>query len=259
MSARRRLLSALLLYHVIAISVDAVPDPARMKPVASAAPVASDAVSRALTPVFNGLAAVVAALEPGLYRVTGPLRLLTRPYINAGLRQRWNMFTEPVVYDHYLRVDYYLAPTGTSTASRFQELVLPVGREDRVRLLHDFRDKDLINLLIAVYTPPIGPIDPALPQDDLGMVAHYFRRRFESGSDPPVRVVRTEIWYGSAPIPPPGESVAPAVLASRLDALLNYYDGPAPAVPVAAGARPGVTATERQADIVWTLAYVDGS
>ena len=70
------------------------------------------------------------------------------------------------------------------------------------------------------------------------------------------RVARVELWYGAAPTPPRGQVTAADVVEARLKAIEPFHDGPALVASSAPAIRPR-GATEQEADLVWTLLYVD--
>jgi hypothetical protein len=257
MAGRTRFLSALLLFHAIAIGVDAIPSPdglIAVKP--EVRHPANDAVAARLTPLFDRAAIEIARLEPMIYSALEPLRKVTRPYINAGLRQGWTMFTEIEAADHYMRLDYYVASAGSTTPQRIQELVLPVGRDDRIRIGHDFRDKAIVNLMVAFFDDQSKPGSAPEHPDGFRPLVRYFTSRYRSRElSDGERIVRTEVWWGSALIPPPGQSL-PGTREARLDALTRLYGGPVPSVlGLSSPHAPGDQ--EQDADITWKLEFVD--
>jgi hypothetical protein len=258
MSGRLWLLSVLVLFHVVAVTVDAIPSPDELRSVQTEIRhPAGDVVSHLLTPLFDAVAIHVASVEPIVYRAVQPLRVVTRPYINAGLRQSWKMFTVPELYDHYMRLDYYVTSPGSPQPRRIQELVLPAGREDRVRILHDFRDKAVLNSMSALLEPQSSPTSAGDAPDGLVPLVRYFTNRYrEQSFTDGDTIVKTEVWWGAAPIPPPGESIPEAILQSRLDALTHYYGGPVASV-LGASSPHELAAEEREADLTWKLQFVD--
>jgi hypothetical protein len=190
----------------------------------------------------------------------------------TGLGQNWKMFSSPSSDHRYLRARYYVGlrvesgagagdPLWTAT-----ELILPAHREDQLRFLQSyrdsFRDKALAVALERFYTARDVSLvrrdtkSEELP-DDLAPIARYFARRFEGvmlRSDE--RVLRTEIWSGTAPMPPPGSTPNQTLTEARLAVLRKYYEGPVqnhfgrPVYPVYHRA-------EREADISWTLEYFE--
>jgi hypothetical protein len=110
MSSQRWIISLALAYHLIAISVAAIPPTWAMR----------------------------------------PFRVATDQYINAGLQQQWNMFAAPMTENHYLRLDSYISGIGTRRPlTRVQQVVYPAYSPNRIRWVNDVRDKALDNLISA--------------------------------------------------------------------------------------------------------------
>jgi hypothetical protein len=211
----RRALSLILAYHVTAVSLSAIPDPYLES---------------------SGLSSLI--------------RFITYPYAIAGLKQKWDMFASPPTEDHYLRLTYRIvSPTATR---QIQEIVLPSDPDDRLRLRHDFRDKAIINAIELSYSRTSR--DDA--SDDLGAVVQYYRNRArDQFLKPGERIVRTEAWYGSAPMPQPGARLPETELRERLGVLDAYYAGDGSSLSQS----PPSDSREREADIVWTLIYAEES
>jgi hypothetical protein len=122
-------------------------------------------------------------------------------------------------------------------------------------VLHDYRDKAVVNAQMAfslARTKQTGQT----PAVAISPLVGFFRRRFAISLAPDDIIVRTELWYGSAPMPPRGERLPDETLQARLAVLHGYYDGP---VPVILGSQdfPTVGIEEREADIVWRLEFID--
>lgn len=93
--------------------------------------------------------------------------------------------------------------------------------------------------------------------DHLAPVLRYFARRFERVAlRPDERILRGEVWYGTAPMPAAGETVEPGRVEERHNALRQYFQGPVenhfgrPVYPV-------YHAGQREADIEWVLEYFE--
>jgi hypothetical protein len=254
-SNERWLLSTLIAIHLVAVSAASLPDPRELNfvpPAATSPPI--DSIARIATPTLNAAADALSPLEAQAYRLTAPVRALTRFYIQAGLRQRWNMFSNPVTADQYMRVAHYVRSAREPNRLRvFRELALPGQPENRARLVHMFRDKALMNSIEAFVVN--GQEHPDVEPSDLVPVAAYFGNRFRSAYlTAGEEITRTEIWYGLAPTPPTGDRLTDSQLQKRWDVLQRYWDGPlevsAPVTPLQRGALQG------EADIVWRLNYV---
>jgi hypothetical protein len=140
--------------------------------------------------------------------------------------------------------------------------VLPAQADGRMRLRHDFRDKAIINALDAFLARTAGPErrSPAerdAASNDLGPVVHYFRNQLRDRSLGGERtIVRTELWYGRALIPPPGQSPSDETRSAREQALTAH----AARSVVADGAQfdqHALGSEQREADILWTLEYIE--
>jgi hypothetical protein len=146
------------------------------------------------------------------------------------------------------------------------ELVMPAHREDRIRLLQSFRDSYQDKAFevamdgffrrrsAALVRPDTTSKD--LP-DDLAPIARYFSARFSrthlSSSE---RIVRTEVWIGTAPIPRTRSDRESHTLASRIAALRAYYEGPIETrrrIPP----YPPYHSADDEADIRWLLEYFE--
>jgi hypothetical protein len=255
MSAQRAVLSALISCHLLAIGVDALPPPDRLSPVLSIRHPDGNVVTRFLTPLLDATAQRVSWLEKRLYDMTGWLRPLTRPYVAVGLRQRWDMFADPDVTNLYVRLAYTVSQSPTEKPRVIQQLVYPARQEDQPQFVYEVRDKAILVAIRALAharrTKQVA--DP----DDILALTRYFAKRYTTDYLTDGRtIVRTEVWYGVAPIAPPGQRLGGDSLASRLDALRTYYEGPVWAF-IPRGSPVTVGTLEREADIVWQLVYVD--
>ena len=256
MSSERWLISTLIAIHLIAISAASLPDPRELSLVGSAARPAApaDALARTVTPALDATVAALAPIEAQAFRLTAPLRALTRTYIQAGLRQKWNMFANPVTADQYVRVAHYVESSREPGRIRvFRELALPGQRENRARLVHMFRDKAILNSLEALAVNRLESHD-AERSSDLEPVSAYFGNRFKTSYlAPDETVVRTEVWFGAAPMPPTGRRLTDSALQERWDVLQRYWDGPDETSPAATPPQRG--ALQGDADIAWRLDY----
>lgn len=208
-----------------------------------------------MTPVLDGAVAILRRLEAQAFQLTVPVRELTRIYVQAGLRQKWDMFANPMTADQYVRVVHYVRTTREPGRIRvFRELVLPAQQEYRVRLIHKFRDKAILN---SIETFSVNRRDhpEADPEAALKPISAYFTKQFASrylAEDETAE--RFEVWFGVAPIPPTGDRVPDAQRQNRHEVLQRYWEGPVEGFSAKA-TEPG--SVEREADIVWTLAYVE--
>ena len=266
----RLTLALLVSWHVVAVFLGALPPAARFT-------AASAKVSPETTP--DDRSNVAAALDSSLRFVLPALRAVAlvgdwaRPVVRryhqlTGTRQSWSMFGDPPRSDRYMRLRYYVRPVKTGRLWTATELVWPASPEDEVRLLSSFRDsfrdKALDNSLDrfrerrrpSLVQP--GTQSTELP-DDLAPVARYFARRFTNThlpSDGSERIVRTEVWVGTARNHEPGDAMATMRHADRITALRAYYEGPVEQrfslTPL-----PPYHAAELEADIEWLLDYFE--
>ena len=255
MSPYHWLLSFLLVFHISALAIDAIPAPRELTAPREVNSSPGRGVVGNLTLALDSVAVDLARADSVLFRWSQPLRRFTQLYINLGLYQRWLMFTAPVTQDQYIRIDLYTTASSGELV-RIQKLVLPTSREDRVRLLHDFQDKATVGLWTAFNDANASKSPDAPGHDDMTLFVRFFktdfRNQYLSSED---RIVRTEVWFGSAPILPPGGARTEDLVRERLSALPSYYG---------AGRRTPFHSTyqylgsqQREADITWTLAYFE--
>jgi len=257
MSAWRLALSALIVYHLAALSIDAIPPPSSLIRVGSIRPPQTTVVARYVTPILDRVALFAARANRYLFAIVSAPRRLTNPYIEAGLTQKWNMFSEPDTDDRYLRLAYVVSPGPSEKPIVVRALVFPAHREDAVRLLHDYRDKAVMLVLREFAQDRTKHPDQTPTWSTFTPLVRYFRHRYEEEYLTRGRTVtRTEVWYGSAPMPPPGDRLDEQDVSTRLDVLRNYYDGPVPAI-FTNGVSGSVGSQEREADIVWTLEHIE--
>jgi hypothetical protein len=254
-SSERWLVSTLIAIHLVAISASSLPYPRELDLVRAAPGQPVDVIARTVAPALNAAVAVVTPLEAHAFALTASIRAITRIYIQAGLRQKWNMFANPVVTDQYVRMAHYVESSRDQGRIRvFRELVLPGQREDRPRLVHMFRDKAILNSLETLAVNRTEHPE-ARNYSDLDPVAAYFRNRFtEAYLAPGETVQRTEVWFGVAPTPPVGDRLPDSQLQARWSLLQRYWDGPVEVPARRTPTQPG--ALESEADIVWRLEYV---
>ena len=264
MSARAFLVSLLIVFHLIAITLAAIPAPTTDAPLEPTPRLDTDPVAITLTPVIDRIATAVAQAETLLLRWTRPVSALTKRYVDIGLPQRWNMFSDPVTASRYLRFDWYVADPSHSKAARlFRELVLPSLPESQTRWWYSARDKAVSVSLRSYQSPDEQEMssprsgDPRLPRHSrIAPLVKYFQGRFVAAHGIVFgQIVRTEIWGGAAPIPAPSDIARPTGYHQRRQILAKYRD-PQP-TQVTLTAHPEVWSTYREADIVWQLIYVE--
>ena len=252
----RGLISAFIAFHLVALLVDSLPAPEQLGSVERTPSTNVSALSMALTPVLDRIDREMRTVEPILASAVAPLRVVTTPYVTVSLTQRWDMFSNPLTIDQYVRIDQYVASGNAPGARVFEELVLPAQREDQPRFVHRFRDKAMLIARDAFLQARTRNPGATTPPEDLRPVARYFRNRFlRTYANQDERVVRTEVWLGRAPIPPLGERVSDQQFAQRLAVLQRYWEGPSERAPTSS--TPDVGATQREADIEWRLEYAE--
>jgi hypothetical protein len=267
MSAKHWALSAYFVWHIVSTVLGALGASNTVPPVGASRRPPGDALAAALTPVLDEIAAVVGPVQGALTREGSPLWPFTRYLAVTGLSQNWRMFSAPPQEHQYLRVRYYVGPNReiSNPVWTATELVLPGHREDELRLFQayrdSFRDKAITVALSRFHGARADLVrrDTASAElpDDLAPIGRYFARRFEKQAlRPDERILRTEIWYGEAPMPPQGSTLDRASTDLRLAVLREYYDGPVqdhltrPAYPV-------YHKSEVEADINWVLEYFE--
>jgi hypothetical protein len=280
MSVKRWALSVFFVWHLVVTGLGslAVSDP--LPPIEAAPPVATpagessppvhDLIVATLRPVLDTVAATVMPFPGAVARAAAPLSRPAAFYREiTGNSQNWKMFSSAPKTHQYLRVRYYVGPRdvgGNHGAWTATELVLPAHREDQMRLVRAYRD----SYRDKAMTVALGRFhrrrdeDLVKPDttsaelpDDIAPIGRYFARRFERRAlGPDERIVRTEIWYGIAPMALPGGTLDPAIVDARMATLRRYYEAPVEnrfRRPV----HPAYHALEEEAGITWILEYFE--
>ncbi|MGQ0736394.1 MAG: hypothetical protein ACT4QD_22415 [Acidobacteriota bacterium] len=268
MSRTRWVASVLIVYHVTTLLVTATPRPEWLNPPRVRAPRSTDvhqhltfALDRAGRALVNALARV--------HEMLHPLRLATAPYAFLGIgRQQWSMFTLPFTDDLYLRIDHYATDDSLPGSQRlFRGLLLPADHEEELKLLHAPRDKAVMTTVEIALDRTAGRdqvADTPFESDEyraravrmFAPLARYSREEARPLLAGHARVVRSEVWWGTAPIPPRGQWISEDVLAARLAAIAPYRDA-LREMPITASVSTRLGATRREADLTWTLLYID--
>lgn len=268
MTSAQRLVSAFIVFHLAAITIGAIPSPDALP----------DDVLEPRSKEFDGLHGVVTrsldALVAPLVRVHAAIWTTIRPlrppfwyYLRATRQyEKWNMFYRPPREDEYMHMRYYVRPAGSRLLRVHRELVYPAHEEGTIRLFgafsDSFRDKAL-SLGFDGYLERLealrdrgGAAEPeAAASRELFPILDFFTRRFESRAlVPGERIEKTELWWGLAPTPAPGEPVDRAGLAER-HRVLQGYDAFGSTL-LSADEQVPVGASMREADIVWRLLAV---
>ena len=254
MSLPRLLASCLVVFHLAAYCVDAIPSPSDLGVERFAASLGRDPISRAVAPALDRVVLWLIPIHHRLSAAANPLRGIAGVYHRVGVRQRWDMFSRPPVYDQYVRIGYHFS---TSAGPRqVRELVFPIGRADRIRFAHDYEDKAVMTAFETFFGTSGETGSARSPVPLLPLLRHY-RTRYERGHPENGQAARTELWYGRAPIPPPGERRAARLAEPRRTVLDGYYRGGAAVDGYSQSLRVG--SQEQEADITWVLAAVDES
>ena len=273
MSVKRVTLSLLFVWHVVAIALGALESPGVVLPVGPPRHPTYNRAAAAITPVLDRVAAVIAPVPDAILHSAGPVRALAARYREVtGVSQSWKMFTNPPQRSQYLRVRHYIGPRAQDPQSvpgprwTATELVLPAHREDRIRFLRAFwnsyQDKAetvaLQRFQTSVRDRTLGPDTKSaeLP-DDIAPIGRYFARRFQREAlKADERILRTEIWYGEAPMPVPGQALDSMQVEARRAVLLQYYQGPVENY-LGPQVYPPYGSNQAEADIRWHLEYFE--
>jgi hypothetical protein len=258
MSPREWFLSLVIAFHLVAVTVAAIPRPVSgpMRSVErpDADPIAA-AVARPLTVLAEGLNQA----QRTAYRASARVRAVTRRYTASVLPQNWSMFSDVLLVQRYLRIDYIVQVPGEKPAV-YQQLVLPSQVEGEPRLIYRSADK-AVRVVMGGYLSRLRDEEESALNDDeerpntarLRPLLQHFTTRFAEQKGFAVEhITRVEIWAGSVPIPPPGEQPAfPAAL--RWDVLARYRT----LAPQAAPLPNALWATQQQGDLSWQLVHVE--
>jgi hypothetical protein len=273
MSPARWMTSLLLMCHVLALALASVPSPDLVTPVGPPRHPSAGFLVSTLTPLLDRTAATLATVSGHIWSATRPLHRVATLYVNSsGLEGHWSMFAVPGETDQYIRIRYWVSTTADARNGELgelrvaTELVFPIHREDRPRLMRSywnkFQDKSIAEALSRFYRSAqhgqlrAGPPQPELP-DDLAPVLRFFARRFERDHlDEGERILRAELWAGRSPNPKPGATRTVEEIDAHLAVLRRYYDGPIErraSVP----SYPQHHASELEGDIEWVLEYFE--
>ena len=259
MTARQWVISVLIAFHLLAVTLAAIPRgvAGQMRTVTRPD---GDPVAALLEQPLTRLADALNRTQRWLRRSTTVIRARTQPYIAAGLPQNWSMFSSVLVVQRYLRVDYYVK-AGDQPVTLYQQLVLPSQVEGEPRLFYRSADK-AVRVVMGGYLTRLRDEDEGAASsgaDDVDaarvipLVRHFSSRFASEHGIPSDQIVRVEVWAGSVPIPPPGK--APAFPAQLRREMLNRYRAVAP--QPAPTDRPSLWTMRQQADLSWQLVYID--
>ena len=221
----------------------------------------------ALAQRLDALARGVQALHRLVWQATAPVRPAIDFYVDVtGLVQPWSMFSNPARYDEYLRVRYYIGADRARPRRMVTELVMPAGREDRVKLLRGYResyeDKAYSIALQRFYQKRSADLvapgtRPEQLPNDLAPIGRYYAKEYAArGLSPGERILRIELWRGVVITPAPSEPRDERQHLARRAVLLEYYQGPVDVrfnVPLI----PPYHAVDREGGIEWLLEYFE--
>lgn len=284
MSASERAISAFLVFHLIAIVTAAVARPPEERIRSDAAAVSHGALSRAVTPTLNAVAAWERRAADWLWQTSGPLRAVTTTYTHTfGLGQKWGMFSNVPPYAEYLRLTFVIERAREDGAARTRivhQLIYPAWRLDQFRGVEGFRASYRNKAIEQVFLTFVrstrdewpGPrgsqrfvrseLAPAgsdgLPLSFAALTREYRNQYREGYLKAGEKIVRTEVWRGEAPNRPAGEPGDERTLQSREATLDQFLEGPVTCLLCVAD-RPDPGARDKEVDILWVLYYVERS
>ena len=264
MTGSQRLVSAFIVFHVVALSVGATPSPAEL-PEPGGTSRSLPGLRGVVTTVLDSAVATLRPFHAFLYDALAPVRPAARLYLGAtGQYERWNMFSRPVQADMYVHLRYYVAAPASRRLRADRELVFPAHPPGRPRVLAGFADSftdKAIDLSLQSFETRLdrarraGHDDEealALAGRELAPLMRFFARRYADRALPPGgRLVRVELWRGSAPMAPLGQAWSPDRIHRRYEAL-DAYDAATYGGLVAGHPLPPGTLAE-DADIRWQL------
>jgi hypothetical protein len=266
MSASQRLISAFIVFHLIATVIGAIPAPDSILPAGSSNRTALSATRIAAATVLDSAVNPLLQLETALWHGTRWFRRPVRLYLSATRQyQRWNMFSRPLRRDDYVHLRYYVQVERSSLLRVHRELVYPAHTDEIFSFVNccsgSFRDK-AIGLSLESHFHRVarelrrGRTDQEAygrAEEVLAQVVKPFARRYaERGLAPGERLVRADFWRGSTRTPPPGIVVPADMLEARKHAL-EGYDAVTDLGLLTVSNLPEILSVSRDADIEWIL------
>jgi hypothetical protein len=265
MSYSQRLISAFIVFHLIAITVGAIPDPESIPQEIPSNRATLTFLGTTLAPTFDALVAPELALNRVAWRATAWLRRPSRVYLRATRQwEVWNMFCRPTRHDIYMHIRYYTKTPGSHLLRVHRELIFPAHPEGSTRVIKgysdSFRDK-AIELAFDTYFARVREEEKTVgyakaverSEQELFPVIRPFARRYVARNlEPGERLLRAELWRGVVPNAPPGEATSSDVLAERLD-MLQRYDAVTDLGLLPESELPELRSFIRDADVEWVL------
>src|SRR6188508_709250 len=178
MSRDRWLISGLILFHLAAVTLAALPPLEALQRFDVSRRAEGD--GRFVPEAFDSVAAFARRAQASVFTFSKPVSRITQPYIQAGLNQRWDMFSNPATDDHYVRIDYHVVAAAGAVV--YYELVFPAEDETRVRIGHRFQDKAIVGafekFFLAIQKGTFDDPSVVPGSDKLIPIARHFSRRF---------------------------------------------------------------------------------
>ena len=240
-------------FHLIAITIAAIPPPTR-SPLTHQPRLDGDPIAAILQVPLTSVATGLNSLQRVFWQWTSWIRPWSGTYVAAGLRQNWNMFASVLSVQRFVRLDYYVRSPDHSQVQVFPYLILPSQDDDTPRLTFDSLDKAVRETLESfLATLRERPQRPQAGAASLAPLLRLFTSRFAADREiARDDILRTEVWVGAAPIPPPG-APADRLAADRRQVLAEYRRG---APHVVTGPYPPPDTTRQEADLTWQLVYL---
>lgn len=247
------LASVAIACHLIAITVAAIPAPAR-GPLSNQPRADADPVAAVMQTPLTRFSSTVDSAQRRFRRLTSPVRPWSAEYARM-LHQNWAMFASVLSVQRFVRLDFYVRSETDDSVQVLPFLVLPSQSDESPRLTYDSVDKAVrVSLNGFLARMRREPPDARAAAASLEPTVRLFTNRFASERGVrPQDILRTELWLGAAVILPPGEMTPESVAGERRRRLAEYRQG-TPQVP--ANPYPAPDTMRDEADINWQLVYV---
>jgi hypothetical protein len=265
MSSTHWLISGFIAFHLLSIVVGSTPDPATLNRSSAPDRAVLTPLGRALAPVLDATTGPIRAADATLWRATAWCQPAVRLYLRVTRQyQRWNMFSRPFRKHEYIHLRYYIATGGSSLLRVQRELIYPGHTGANVRLLKSFADSfrdKAMGLALDAHAQRVRrerknhDVGTALErsQEELIPIIRPFARHQADallvGGD---RLVRAELWRGTAPMPRPGQVLPSDTYQARQETLASY-DAVSELGLIASTDLAPLGVVTYDADIEWTL------
>ncbi len=265
MTPSHSLISAFIVFHLLAIVVGSTPNPASLPKAVPPDRAALTSLGGTLAPILDAAVAPLQTLNTGIWQFTGWCRRPVRIYLGGTKQyQRWNMFSRPLRRHQYIHLRYYVASEGSRLLRVHRELIYPSHAGGHIRLFKSyadsFRDK-AITLALEDHAGKLKrertrhALEPAFERAQVELfpvVRAFALRQVGLTLAPGERLVRAELWSGVAPMPRPGELLPHEVLETRQETL-EGYDAVTDLGLIPDTVFPPLGAVTHDADIDWRL------